>query len=256
MGGFRVMGLLSLFGGCKAYRPEYCPDSHIIELTEETGLTMSQLEFVGTKVPSEWIPKLKRLTEETGKTQSAIVRDAIAAALGVNVVNPVNPLREELDDLKARVQALEELTQLSMVNQKQETEVNRVKPIAPTSPDAPPNTTPPPIAVTKKAPDAPPIAPKSKTSTPKSKTSTPPIAVVIKPTSSPSKLMRSGELLIALQARGYTRSAASLLRDLNESIAMEAPNEELAPFGVKFDFEAKRSANPRSSNLRWLWIED
>ena len=91
---------------------------------------MSQLEFVGTKVPSEWIPKLKRLTEETGKTQSAIVRDAIAAALGVNPVNPVNPLREELDGLKARVQALEELTQLSMVNQKQETEVNRVKPIA------------------------------------------------------------------------------------------------------------------------------
>jgi predicted DNA-binding protein len=88
---------------------------------------MSQLEFVGTKVPSEWIQKLKQLTEETGKTQSAIVHEAIAAAIGVNDVNPVNPLREELDDLKARVQALEELTQLSMVNRL--TKVNLVNQI-------------------------------------------------------------------------------------------------------------------------------
>ena len=95
--------------------------------------------------------------------------------------------------------------------------------------------------------DPPPIV-VTKSSTPKPK---PPNS-----TSTPPKLMRSGELLIALQARGYKRSAGSLLRDLNQSIENQAPNDELSKFGVRCDFEAKRLANPRSSNLRWLWIED
>lgn len=77
---------------------------------------MSQLQFVGTKVPSDWIQKLKQLTEETGETQSAIVRDAIGVALGVTQETKVNPLRLELDELKLRVQALEESTRLSTVN--------------------------------------------------------------------------------------------------------------------------------------------
>ena len=76
---------------------------------------MSKLEFVGTKIPSEWIQKLKQLTKETGETQSSFVRDAIAAAIGVNQKTKVNPLRDELDDLKARVQALEQLTRLTPV---------------------------------------------------------------------------------------------------------------------------------------------
>ena len=95
---------------------------------------MSKLEFVGTKIPSEWIQKLKQLTEETGKTQSAIVRDAIAAAIGVNQETKVNPLRSELDDLKARVTVLEEITRLSTVNQTEKQDriikVNLINPIA------------------------------------------------------------------------------------------------------------------------------
>ena len=118
---------------------------------------MSKLEFVGTKIPSEWIQKLKQLTEETGKTQSAIVRDAIAAAIGVNQLIEVNPLRSELDDLKARVTALEEITRLSTVNQTEErdwiTKVNPINPIAAVT-----NPEPEPIANTNTKPTVQPIA--------------------------------------------------------------------------------------------------
>jgi len=87
-----------------------------------------------------------------------------------------------------------------------------------------------------------------------------PIAAVTKPKpTTPPPLdgaMRSGELLIALQARGYKHKESTLLRLLNRAIDSGVVPDELARFGVRCDFEAKRSANPRSSNLRWLRIED
>ncbi len=157
---------------------------------------MSQLQFVGTKIPSEWIHKLKQLTEETGKTPSAIVRDAIAAAIGVNQETKVNPLREELDDLKTRVQALEQLTRLS--------EVNQAKPIA-----------------TKTKPTSPPTQPVD-------------------------EAMRTGELFLALQQKGDTRSSSSLLKALNKAIVSGVVPDELARFWVIGDFELKKSSNPLS----------
>jgi predicted DNA-binding protein len=169
---------------------------------KKTELTVSKLEFVGTKIPSEWVQKLKQLTKKTGKTQSAIVRDAIAAAIGVNQETEVNSLREELGDLKTRVQALEQLTRLSKVNQ------------------------------------------------------TKPIATKTKPTSPPlDGAMRTGELFLALQQKGYTRSSSSLLKALNKAIASGVVPDELARFGVICDFELKKLSNPLSGKVRWLFLD-
>ena len=100
---------------------------------------MSKLEFVGTKIPPEWIKRLEELSEETKKTRGVILREAIGQYLGLDSDNPDNkktdPLRSEIEDLKARVTALEgettlsnsypvgkEITRLAMDN--------RVKPVA------------------------------------------------------------------------------------------------------------------------------
>ena len=226
--GFRVMGLLSLFRSCKAFRSLICHHFEIKYTHRLHGLPVVVQQLVSAKIPPNWVDHLDKLVVTKNLSRSALVKVAIGQYLGLSEVDPALvtvDLRSELGDIRARLEALERSTKPSTISS---TNVS-----TPSSTNV----------------STPSIAPKPTASTPKPTASTPPIAVV-------TKLMRSGELLIALQARGYTRSAASLLRDLNESIAMKAPNEELAPFGVKFDFEAKRSANPRSSNLRWLWIED
>ena len=78
---------------------------------------MSKLEFVGTKIPPEWIKRLEELSEETKKTRGVILREAIGQYLGLDSDNPdnkrIDPLRSEIEDLKARVTALERKTTLS-----------------------------------------------------------------------------------------------------------------------------------------------
>ena len=78
---------------------------------------MSKLEFVGTKIPPEWVERLEELSKETGKTRGVILRAAIGQYLGLDSDNPDNkktdPLRSEVEDLKARVTALEGKTPLS-----------------------------------------------------------------------------------------------------------------------------------------------
>ena len=78
---------------------------------------MSKLEFVGTKIPPEWIKRLEELSEETRKTRGVILREAIGQYLGLDSDNPdnkrIDPLRSEIEDLKARVTALEGKTPLS-----------------------------------------------------------------------------------------------------------------------------------------------
>ena len=67
---------------------------------------MSKLEFVGTKIPPEWIKRLEELSEETKKTRGVILREAIGQYLDLDSDNPDNkrtdPLRSEIEDLKAR----------------------------------------------------------------------------------------------------------------------------------------------------------
>ena len=78
---------------------------------------MSKLEFVGTKIPPEWVERLEELSKETGKTRGVILRAAIGQYLGLDSENPdnkkVDPLRSEIEDLKARMTALEDLPRLT-----------------------------------------------------------------------------------------------------------------------------------------------
>jgi len=178
---------------------------------------MTELKLVSTKISDELTKKLDEYTQSTGLTRSAIVRNALEQYLRLERVDAVDSVDALRSEIDAVKARLIALEGLTTVDQ----------------------------SSTLQAPSPKPIAAVTKSSTPK-----PPIAGAV------TGFMRTGELLTALKARGYTRSMSSLLRALNQAIETQAVPDELASFGVNCDFELKRSANRWSGSVKWLSIED
>ena len=184
---------------------------------------MSKLEFVGTKIPPEWIKRLEELSEETKKTRGVILREAIGQYLGLDSDNPdnkrIDPLRSEIEALKARVTALEGKTPLSdsyLAGEK----------------------------ITQLAMDN----PISEVKTLERPTR------AIKSSTPPTGALTTGELFEALKGKGYSKSLETLGRHLRKARVSEKLPDDLIALGVRADFEAKRSANKKDSGVRWLFL--
>ena len=180
------------------------------------------MKLVATKISPDWFERLEALTEETGLTQSAILREAIGQYLGiekVNLVSPVNELRSEIEDLKARVTVLEGKTALSnsCPVSKEITQLVMDNPVSEVKPSPRPTSS-------------------------------------VKSSTSPTGALLTGQLHNALELRGYSKKRRTLENALQKAQKLGALSEDLVALGVRADFEA-RAADPRNSALRWLFLD-
>ena len=62
--------------------------------------------MVGTRVPPAWVEQLQAIAQETGKSQSEIIYEAIAAYLGKTDANSVSSMNKRLTALEKKLQNL------------------------------------------------------------------------------------------------------------------------------------------------------
>jgi hypothetical protein len=218
---------------------------------------MQRLKLAASKIPIELMERLNRLTELTGLTQSAAIRQAIEFYLdnaeltelsGLTAIEgdltpsqPVttdNPVYSRLTDIEARLAALESR---SMMTAPTSPPIAAVVTKSNTTPKNKPNTTP--KANTKKAPAAP-TSPAS-----------PPIAITKKAPAAPAPdgAMTMGELFVALGDK-YPHTQKSLSRRINKKAKSGTLPDELVSLGLSADFEVKRAAKSSASDTRWLYL--
>ena len=65
-----------------------------------------RLAHVAGRVPESYIVQLNKIAEETGKSQSELVREAIAAYLGKTEPESVEKMSRRLAQLERQVKAL------------------------------------------------------------------------------------------------------------------------------------------------------
>lgn len=58
---------------------------------------------IGTRIPAEWLEKLKQICEATGKSQTQIIYEAVGKYLG----EEVDTFDHELRDLTVRMEVVE-----------------------------------------------------------------------------------------------------------------------------------------------------
>jgi hypothetical protein len=196
---------------------------------------MQRLKLAASKIPIELMERLNRLTELTGLTQSAAIRQAIelyldnAELTGLTViegnltpsqlVTTANPVNSRLTDIEARLTALESRSVMTTV-----------KPIAA-------------------------VAESKSKSTPKSKPKNKPAPTSPAPTSPIAGAMTIGELSKALESLGYLHSQKNLSRQINKAIATQKLPDDLIRLGVVADWETRAKANRYSNQVRWLRVE-
>ena len=85
---------------------------------------------------------------------------------------------------------------------------------------------------------------------------------VVSPSTRPTKTREAstgkfttGELFVALEAKGYARSLVTLRRALARAIECGQLPDDLAALGIRADFQVRRSANPKDNSVRWLSLE-
>ena len=182
---------------------------------------MQRLKLAASKIPIELMDRLNRLTELTGLTQSAAIRQAIeyyldnAELTGLagltaikgnltpsQLVPKDNPFISRLTAIEARLELLESRS---------------------------PSKTAKPIAAAVASP---------------------------KPKREPSTgLMGTTEAWEQLTAIGYSKALPTLRRHLATAIGSGQLPTDLVALGLVADFEVRRSANPKDNSVRWLWFE-
>lgn len=63
-------------------------------------------EMVGVRLPADWIEQLRRLSEETGLSQTELMMEAIGSYLGKDVsgiCDRIQRLERDVDQLKKRL---------------------------------------------------------------------------------------------------------------------------------------------------------
>lgn len=212
---------------------------------------MQRLKLAASKIPIELMERLNRLTELTGLTQSAAIRQAIeqyldnAELTGLSgltaiegnltpshIVTTANPVNSRLTAIEARLTAIESRSVMTTV---EPIAVATKSNTTPKSKPAPTSPAPTPIAVTKKSPTSP--APTS-------------------PTSQPiAGALTVGELSKALESLGYLHSQKNLSRQINKAIATQKLPDDLIRLGVVADWETRAKANRYSNQVRWLRLK-
>jgi len=72
---------------------------------------MAESPTVGVRIPSEWLEEINALCEQTGKTKTQIMLEALAQYLGKNTVVGINAdlgeIRTLLENHEQRLEAIE-----------------------------------------------------------------------------------------------------------------------------------------------------
>ncbi len=178
---------------------------------------MAILKLASTKITPELLERLNRYTESTGLTQSAAIRQAIELFLDSvestksteltngegsfrpsQLVARVDAVDDRLTDFEARLTAIESRSVMTTVK---------------------------PIAVTKKAPDAP--APDG-------------------------AMLTMSQLSKALTDLGHQHKLKNLSSRINASAKNQQLPSDLVALGVRADWEAETEENKYSNQRRWL----
>jgi len=65
---------------------------------------MAESPTVGVRIPPEWLEEINALCEQTGKTKTQVVLEALGHFLGKTTVSSINA---ELEAIQGRLEALE-----------------------------------------------------------------------------------------------------------------------------------------------------
>lgn len=68
-----------------------------------------QQPMVGARVPHSWKNQIEGITQETGKSESDIIREAIAQYLGQTDLNSVESLMKRVANLERQLKKLAQL---------------------------------------------------------------------------------------------------------------------------------------------------
>ena len=78
---------------------------------------MAESPTVGVRIPSEWLEEINALCEQTGKTKTQIMLEALALYLGKNTVVGINAdlgeIRTLLENHEQRLKAIEKKLAIS-----------------------------------------------------------------------------------------------------------------------------------------------
>jgi predicted transcriptional regulator len=78
---------------------------------------MAESPTVGVRIPSEWLEEINALCEQTGKTKTQIMLEALAQYLGKNTVVGINAdlgeIRTLLENHEQRLKAIEKKLAIS-----------------------------------------------------------------------------------------------------------------------------------------------
>ncbi len=78
---------------------------------------MPESPTVGVRIPSEWLEEINALCEQTGKTKTQIMLEALAQYLGKNTVVGINAdlgeIRTLLENHEQRLKAIEKKLAIS-----------------------------------------------------------------------------------------------------------------------------------------------
>ena len=78
---------------------------------------MAESPTVGGRIPSEWLEEINALCEQTGKTKTQIMLEALAQYLGKNTVVGINAdlgeIRTLLENHEQRLKAMEKKLAIS-----------------------------------------------------------------------------------------------------------------------------------------------
>lgn len=185
---------------------------------------MALLQLASTKIPPELIERLKKFTESTRSTQSAVIRQAIeqfldnAESTGLSESTyPEGSFKPV--ELVGRVDAVDNrLTQIE----------ERLMALEGRSPSSPPE----PIAAF--VTTAPPPKPKREPSI---------------------GSLGTTEAWEKLKTIGYQKSLPTFRRNLAVAITAGELPADLTALGLVADFETRRSANPKDNSVRWLRVD-
>jgi Ribbon-helix-helix protein, copG family len=185
---------------------------------------MALLQLASTKIPPELVERLKKFTESTRSTQSAVIRRAIeqfldnAESTGLSGLTNAegslkpSPLGSRVDAVDSRLTDIEE----------------RLMALEGRSAERP----------------SPPIAAAAVTTSPP------------KPKREPSSgMLGTTEAWEQLKAIGYSKSLPTFRRHLAVAIDAGELPADLVALGLVADFEIRRSANPKDNSVRWLTVD-
>jgi Ribbon-helix-helix protein, copG family len=184
---------------------------------------MALLQLASTKIPPELIERLKKFTESTRSTQSAVIRRAIeqfldnAESTGLSGLTNAegsfkpSPLGARVDAVDSRLTDIEE----------------RLMALEGRSAERP----------------SPPIAAVVTTSPPK-------------PKREPSPgMLGTTEAWEQLKAIGYSKSIGTFRRAMASAIELGKLPSDLMALGLSADFDIRRNSNPKDNSTRWLRVD-